>query len=341
MGHYIKHKQNYWERKVLNQNGGFDTKLLKYEQISDSEAKKLFKKYVELVCLEMSYYCNRACSYCPVALHERSDKNLEMPNELLSTITKSLKEIDYNGRISLNLFNEPLANKNFINNISFLSTNLPNSVLSCNSNGDYIKKFSTLEKLDQNGLKEILITLHPPKNTPWRLEYAQKQILKFSKRINYKITDKEFENLKYSFFVGKLYVEVVCTNWDNKGNSRGGEMKSLIPEHSRINPCEKPMREFVISYDGSIQLCCHIYQNKNISNSISKIDKNTPNSIFKIYTNKVLTNARRDLFDYSEKKGFCRTCNHYENNIRTGSEFFLENEDKDKREEILKRLEKN
>ena len=29
MGHYIKHKQNYWERKVLNQNGGFDTKLLK------------------------------------------------------------------------------------------------------------------------------------------------------------------------------------------------------------------------------------------------------------------------------------------------------------------------
>ena len=101
------------------------------------------------------------------------------------------------------------------------------------------------------------------------------------------------------------------------------------------------MREFVISYDGSIQLCCHIYQNKNISNAISKIDKNTPNSIFKIYTNKVLTNARRDLFDYSEKKGFCRTCNHYENNIRTGSEFFLENEDKDKREEILKRLEKN
>ena len=52
----------------------------------------------------------------------------------------------------------------------------------------------------------------------------------------------------------------------------------------------------------------------------------------------VLTNARKDLFSYSEKSGICRTCNHYENNIRTGPDFFLNDEDKEKRKNILKNL---
>ena len=115
-------------------------------------------------------------------------------------------------------------------------------------------------------------------------------------------------------------------------------MKKLIPDKIRFNPCEKPIREFVISYDGSVQLCCHSYQNKEVDHGITKLDKFDENSIFKIYTNKILTDARKDLFSYSKKSGICETCNHYENNIRTGIEFFLNDEDKEKRKKILKSL---
>ena len=132
-------------------------------------------------------------------------------------------------------------------------------------------------------------------------------------------------------------MEVVCTNWEETGNFRGGTMKQLISEKIRINPCEN-LTESVRFRDGSIQLCCHSYQNKEINNGITKLDKLDQNSIFKIYTNKVLTDARKDLFSYSKKSGICKTCNHYENNFRTGPEFFLEKKDKDKREEILKKL---
>ena len=76
-----------------------------------------YKKYVELVCLELSYYCNRTCNYCPIYTMERSDKNLEISEEVLESIVKSLSEIEYDGRISLNLFNEPLASKNILKNI--------------------------------------------------------------------------------------------------------------------------------------------------------------------------------------------------------------------------------
>ena len=120
----------------------------------------------------------------------------------------------------------------------------------------------------------------------------------FTKRIKYDLTEKEIKDLKISFNVKNLYVEVVCTNWEETGNSRGGTMKNLIPEKIRTNPCEKPIREFVISYDGSVQLCCHSYQNKEIDNGITKVDKLDDDSIFKIYTNKVLTDSRKDLFSY-------------------------------------------
>ncbi len=338
MGHYIKHKKNYWERKIFNEDSKFDNEILKHENINIGKARNLFKKYVELVCLEMSYYCNRACSYCPVAIYERSDKNLEIDNELLLTIINSLKMLNYDGRVSLNLFNEPLASKNFLNRVKMLSENLPKAILSCNSNGDYIKNIKTFNELEKSGLKEILITLHPAKNTSWTRHYAEKSIKRFAKKIDHDLSGDELEKLKFSFMIDNLYVEVVCTNWDDAGNSRGGVMKHLIPEKVRVNPCEKPIREFVISYDGSVQLCCHSYQNKEIDNSISKIDKNDADSIFKIYTNKVLTDARKDLFSYSKKSGICETCNHYENNIRTGLDFFLTDEDKKKREKILKHI---
>jgi hypothetical protein len=338
MGHYIKHKKNYWDRKIFDKEKNFDIEILKHKNLKVDQAQKLFKKYVELICLEMSYYCNRACSYCPVAIFERSDKNLEIDNELFQSVIISLKKINYDGRISLNLFNEPLASKNFVDRVKDLSRNLPKAILSCNSNGDYIKNFNVFSKLNDSGLKEILITLHPAKNTAWTKSYAQKSMIRFSKRIKYELRDEELDQLKYSFMEKNLYVEVVCTNWDEVGNSRGGTMKNLIPEKTRVNPCEKPMREFVIAYDGSVQLCCHSYQNKEIDNGITRVNKLDTDSIFKIFTNKILTDARKDLFSYSKKSGICKTCTHYENNIRNGVDFFLNSEDKIKREKLLKQI---
>ena len=119
MSYYQKFEKNYWERKVFNKKRDFDLRLLKENQqeLTYEESKNLFKKYVELVCLELSYYCNRACNYCPIHTMERSDKNLEISEEILESIVCSLSEIGYEGRISLNLFNEPLASKNIFKNI--------------------------------------------------------------------------------------------------------------------------------------------------------------------------------------------------------------------------------
>jgi len=101
MGHYIKYNKNYWDRKIFDENSKFDTEILKHQSVGINKSQNLFKKYVELVCLEMSYYCNRACSYCPVAIYERSDKNLEIDNELfLSIITLRLSSSNLGAAIA-------------------------------------------------------------------------------------------------------------------------------------------------------------------------------------------------------------------------------------------------
>ena len=338
MSYYLKYEGNYWDRKVLNKEKDFDLRLLKHSNLKEVEAKKIFKKYVELVCLEMSYYCNRACNYCPVHTMERSDKNLEIPKDKFDYIISSLKEINYDGRISLNLFNEPMASKNIYSNIKNLSQELPNAILSLNSNGDYIKSTESLKKLDTSGLKEILITMHTPKNKKWNREYSEKQMIRFAKKVNFKIDKSHLKDLKFAFFVGKLHVEVFCTDWASQGNSRGGELKNLTPKKNRITPCEKPIREFVISYDGAVQLCCHIYHNKTYNKTIETIDPKTSKSIFQIYVSKVLTESRKSLFDYSEKRGVCAKCNHYEDDIKQDSNFFYDAEDESKRKKILEKI---
>ena len=338
MSYYQKFNKNYWERKVFNKENDFDTRLLKPSKLSKEDCKKMFKKYVELVCLEMSYYCNRACNYCPVHTMERSDKNLEIPPKIFDSIINSLGEIKYDGRISLNLFNEPLASKNIYKNISIISKKLPNALLSLNSNGDYVKGIETLEKLRKSGLKEILITLHTPKNKKWNREYSEKQFTRFAKKLNFSLKPENIKKLNFSFLLGELFVETFCTNWNEMGNSRGGLLADLSKEKNRTNPCEKPIREFVISYDGTVQLCCHIYHNKDYDKKIETIDPDNSKSIFEIYASKILGNARRELFDYSEKKGLCAKCNHYEDNIKQDAKFFFDTRDKIKREKILKNI---
>ena len=41
MGHYIKHKKNYWDRKVFNQDSKFDVEILSYKKLE----KQLLLQY--------------------------------------------------------------------------------------------------------------------------------------------------------------------------------------------------------------------------------------------------------------------------------------------------------
>ena len=309
---YIKYNKNYWQRKLIDNPKNFSINLIKDNNPTQEESKNLFKKYVEIINLETSAYCNRVCPYCPVSIYERKDKTIKISESVLSSVITALKEVDYAKRISLNLYNEPLYNKFIFEVLSKLNRELPNSVLHLNSNGDYIKSEDALLKLEQSGLKEIHITLHSPPKSKWNKNSRQKALKRFAKKIKFNLLKKHLNNLEFETKFGKqLFCRVVCTNLSItlNGRTRGGEIDSLKPQMKRNLPCVKPYREFTIYYDGSVTPCCEIYHDEKYKKYVmGQILPNNPNSVFEVYTGKLLTKFRESVFGHSIKTGPCSTC---------------------------------
>ena len=235
---YIKYNKNYWERKLIDNTKNFNIDLIKSSKLTIEQSKDLFKKYVEIVNLETSAYCNRVCPYCPVSIYGRKDKTIKISESLLSSVITALKQIDFDKRITLNLYNEPLYGNSFFETLSKLSKELPNPVLHLNSNGDYIKNEKTLLKLDQKGLKEIVITLHTPPKSKWNKSSRQKALTRFAKKIKFNLQQEHLNNLEFQTKFGKnLFCRVACTNFsvNLNGRTRGGIIDSLKPEIKRIS----------------------------------------------------------------------------------------------------------
>lgn len=311
---YIKYNKNYWQRKLIDNPKNFSINLIKYNSLTREESKNLFKKYVEIVNLETSAYCNRVCPYCPVSIYGRKDKTTKISESILSSVITALKEIDYDKRISLNLYNEPLYSNFIFEVLSKLNRELPNSVLHFNSNGDYIKNENTLLKLEESGLKEILITLHTPPKSKWNKNSRQKALKRFAKKIKFNLLENHLNKLEFKTKFGKkLFCKIVCTDFSiggiANGRTRGGIIDSLKPQTKRNLPCVKPFREFIIYYDGSVTPCCEIYHDEKYKKYImGQILPNNPNSVFEVYTGKFLTKFRESVFGYSTKTGPCSTC---------------------------------
>ncbi|STQ85572.1 hypothetical protein LS73_009125 [Helicobacter muridarum] len=87
--------------------------LALFRDISNKEYQRLlFAKFIGIVNIETSGFCNRKCSYCPVGLHGRHDRSLFMKSEIFNIILENLRLLGFESSISLNGYNEPLLDPN-------------------------------------------------------------------------------------------------------------------------------------------------------------------------------------------------------------------------------------
>jgi len=170
----------YWEHFLLVPDNLLKSLFYPTNMATD-EQSALFKKFVCIVNLETSKYCNRKCSYCPVSLNDSRKNKLYMTDELFNNILSELESINYSSTIVFNLYNEPLADKNIYFKIKQVRKSLPYSFLMFNSNGDYVES-DILNQLSQIGLNALFVTLHPPVNKPYQLEDRLKAFKKFKKK---------------------------------------------------------------------------------------------------------------------------------------------------------------
>ena len=283
-----------------------DDKDMVFQCVDDPEQRKaVFNKYVNIVHMELSTYCNRRCSYCPIAVYPREQEYMQ--DELFRKVIDELYEIGYTGSISLNLYNEPLYDEKLEDRIRRIKEKLPQCYIHFNSNGDKLT-VERLESLWEAGLNQIRVTLQTLPNEEWRDEKKRAEFKRFLQKIGKeeyfeKRTETQNKCIEVEIsFPGNRRFFLQCMNWSVYGADRGGNVKDLSIE-KRTAPCIYPIREFCIACDGSVKVCCNMYFNAPDYGNIR--DK----GILDHYFGKPLVKCRKSVFEYGEKWGACSTCN--------------------------------
>lgn len=299
------HNKMYWEKNLLN----FDLPLLDSKTELTPEIKRhIFKNNVDIVNLELSSYCNRRCIYCPVSNFRRDYRDC-IDEKMFDSILGDLLSIQYDRVLSLNLYNEPLDDiEFFLESLSRIRSNLPNTLIFTNTNGDNLTR-ELLNDLQDAGLNRLKVTIHPPADKPWDFDREKSRLLSLLNKIGAQSIpiEENASNLRSLMKLGQLQIVFQSVNWMVEGNSRGETVISQNLLTQRVQPCVKPFREFTIFHDGSITQCCDaFYDIKYRANRLGgvSLEKN----IFDLYSSSNLRKIRTELFGWGPKSQICATC---------------------------------
>ncbi|MCE7534923.1 radical SAM/SPASM domain-containing protein [Aliivibrio fischeri] len=219
--------------------------------------------------IEINSICNRKCDYCPVSIMEIPKGDKYIDQELFDIFIFRLNEINYSGRISFHLYNEPLLHKGLEDLVFKLLSKVPSCKPILFTNGDLLTE-ARYNSLMKSGVSKIVITSHSGKEHPKRPD----QIVQFPKELD-------------------------LTN-------RGGKLESLPKctfEHLN-SKCYAPSEMFVISITGDVLLC---YEDANRNNVLGNIKNKSFKEIYysERYTNlrNALTRGNR-----SKAADICKLC---------------------------------
>ncbi len=190
------------------------------------------EKWFKAVEIEINSHCNRRCSYCPVSFASVSEK-LYMSSKIFHTLIEQLSRVNYGGRVTYNIYNEPLLNKNLEDFARRVKESLPKTRQILFTNGDLLSDHR-YHSLLESGIDHFLVTKHDLTSIP----------------------ERPHQTVRY-------FYEIAL-------NNRGGVISEL--SEPLVRPCFAPMEMLIVSVSGNIQLCCNDGQKTAIMGNIMETD---------------------------------------------------------------------
>ena len=248
-------KSEFLRKKGLKQWLAYVSDRRLYSAQTEDERHEVFKKFVSVVHLEISNFCNRQCVYCPNSrIASRHEKKQFLAEEYFLKCINELKQINYCEFVEFNGFNEPLENRKiFLERASQLKATLPESKLVINSNGDFLSP-EYLNAIAAVGVDMLLITLHL--NSLELNISSEERCGKAGKFFN-RFPEIEFKNCPeinmYKAHVGSMLIFLRVANFIDEGHNFGGSVKNVV---KRELPCFVPVKHVYVDYSGRVCLCC-------------------------------------------------------------------------------------
>lgn len=310
--YFFVSRSEFWAYYLKSKNAKYLLKKGVYKDVA--LAGEVFNEYVTVLNIETSAYCNRRCSYCPVA--ERPRQQRIMDDKIFETIIDEMVKIDYRGMVGLSLFNEPLADRDILEKVSFIKKALPYCYIRMNTNGDYLTR-EYLDELAERGCDELLITMHMTPNETYTDELAHAKLAAFFDKIGLEMKIK-YERSGHNITCDEIYngvrMLVVTNNWSVDGADRGGTVEDLSIE-DRQEPCPTAFREVVLDVDGNFRHCFNVYVDEKPIANVRE------SGIIETFFSDIMVDIRRRMLMFGSKDGLsCKTCNTPDNSKKESIE---------------------
>ena len=237
--------------------------------------------WVELSLIDV---CNRKCTFCPkVDSKIAPDTYQKMSRTIIDKIHDDLLAMNYNGTISLCGYGEPLLHKD----ISYIVKKLSNvSNVEIITNGDVLTSKS-LQELYISKVSKVLVSMYD----------GPEQITKFKEMTRKANVPEEMVILRDRWYDKYNDFGVKLTN--RAGTINTGDQVS--PD--KYTTCFYPTYQFLIDWNGDVFLCPQDWQRRvAMGNTMQE-------TIFKIWTGKILTKFRKNLLAGKRCTGPCNACN--------------------------------
>jgi organic radical activating enzyme len=248
-------------------------------------------KMFSTIAIEINSWCNRKCSFCPNAYHDRPHEFMNY--DLLTSIFEQLKE--YKGRVELYMYNEPFLHPNLCKIISSCRKYSSKSKIMIATNGDFLNKYN-INLLFYSGLTQLQINVYE--------ETMLNKITGVTKTLPKNIVEGNI------YGHSKKLVYSIEKKWKTINNKLGrfelSNRSGLIPFPKTVLPikstCVRPFRSLQINWKGEAVLCCNDYLAKVVVGNAAK------ESLLEIWNGEKLQSYRKKLQDKDRDMFLCSTC---------------------------------
>jgi len=214
--------------KIVPEN--FKQEIKETYHIYEYYRNSLLGRPFSQVEIETQTICNRKCKICPNSIYSKGNHRMDLG--LYRLVLEQLAEINYDGRIVLNLHNEPLLDFRLPSLIEEAKLKVPKSTVIIYTNGSLLK--NKLEAIVEAGIDGIVVSQYE--------KGLQKEIEEFIKEL----PKEKKQIIRYRVLKDK-----------QKLSTWGGLVKVKNPQVKKY--CFQASTDLIIDWKGNVLLCCNDY----------------------------------------------------------------------------------